>query len=212
MKSEVVLAMTFRQGSTSDPIEQIRTTVFLDTIKNIIATGVNCVVIYIDTEDTLIQHMQASGIVPLLQQSSGMGGVRREALSRAAEYFPDAKYICWIEPEKQNMVKFIFPMVQCMRNGNWCLGLFNRRSMKSYPAEQAHYYLFFRAVASKFLGRDVDYAFGPMMCERTMLPYFLSYESKYGDLWDSLLIPRLEIIKMVIRTERKRLILETTIG
>lgn len=159
MKSEVVLAMTFRQGSTR------------------------------------IQHMQASGIVPLLQQSSGIGGVRREALSRAAEYFPDAKYICWIEPEKQNMVKFIFPMVQCMRNGNWCLGLFNRRSMKSYPAEQAHYHLFFRAVASKFLGRDVDYAFGPMMCERTMLPYFLSYESKYGDLWDSLLIPRLEIIK-----------------
>lgn len=79
------------------------------------------------------------------------------------------------------------------------LGIFNRIDMVSYPPEQAYYYLFCRAVATHFVGFDIDYAFGPMVMTRIATQYFLDYRGEYGDKWDSILIPRLRIIKDGLR-------------
>src|SRR5262249_23040060 len=64
-----------------------------------------------------------------------------------------------------------------------------------YPAEQAYYYLFCRVAATKLVGFDLDYAFGPMMMSKPAIQYFLGYQGDYGDKWDSILIPRLRVIK-----------------
>ena len=70
----------------------------------------------------------------------------------------------------------------------------------SYPPEQSHYYQFCRAVATQFVGFDFDYAFGPMVITRSSASFFLNYNGKCGDKWDSILIPRLQIIKSGLKT------------
>lgn len=120
-----------------------------------------------------------------------MGSIRREALKKSKRY----EYICWIEPEKPDIIRFIPTLLQCMQKNNSVLGLFNRTDMNSYPPEQACYYLFCRYVASSLLGYDLDYGFGPMIMHKSIINYFSEYKSEYGDLWDSILVPRLRIIK-----------------
>lgn len=97
--------------------------------------------------------------------------------------------------KRPTIISHALATVEKMGQENSILGLFNRTSMESYPQEQAYYYLFCRTVASQLLGFDLDYAFGPMIITPKSIPYFLKYNGEYGDLWDSILIPRLRIIK-----------------
>jgi len=129
----------------------------------------------------------------------GMGNIRREAISAACSLFPDTEFCCWLEPEKPNLSIFIYPMVALMSEEKTELGMFNRVSMTSYPIEQAYYYLFCRAVASKLIGFDLDYAFGPMIMSKAATQYFLDYKGEYGDRWEAIMIPRLRIMKQGIR-------------
>lgn len=92
------------------------------------------------------------------------------------------------------MVRFAHALMTLMESEQSVLGLWNRNIMDSYPKEQACYYLFCRAVASRLVGWDLDYGFGPMILTPASLPYFLKYDGRYGDQWDSILVPRLQVI------------------
>lgn len=191
----IICVTAFRQGNPSNHIERIRAKVFFDTVRELSNVGLDLLVIYIDTEDIYLKDLQKQGVITVKQKSMGMGNIRREAIREAYSYFPCANYLCWLEPEKPDIIKFIFPMVHKMEKDKANLGMFNRNDMSSYPPEQSHYYQFCRAVATQFIGFDVDYAFGPMIITHSSASYFLGYRGEYGDKWDSILIPRLRIIK-----------------
>jgi len=191
---KVVCITTFRQGNLGNQIEEVRTKVFLDTATKLADTGLPLIVVFIETQQDVLDKSKELGLMLCLQQSVGMGNIRREAMLAALNACPNAKYLCWLEPEKPGMVRFIKPMYAKMEQEQSVLGMFNRIAMSSYPPEQAHYYLFCRAVATQLIGFDLDYAFGPMMVARLRASYFLEYRGEYGDKWDSILIPRLRII------------------
>jgi len=191
----IVCITTFRQGNPENNIEKVRTEVFFDTLKKMAEFGLSLMVLYIETQRPILKEMEKLGAILVLQQSNGMGNVRKEAILAALDRFPNIKHLCWLEPEKPDLVQFIGPLCAKMMREQSALGMFNRISMSSYPPEQAHYYLFCRAVASHLLGFDLDYAFGPMIITRPAASYFLKYQGEYGSKWDSILIPRLRIIK-----------------
>jgi hypothetical protein len=193
--NNVVCATTFRQGNPENPIERVRTEVFIDTAKKIANFGLPLVVVYIETQRQILDEVKRFSAILVPQQTSGMGNIRKEALLAALDRFPNAEYLCWLEPEKTDMVRFIEPMHARMTREQSALGMFKRMDMSSYPPEQTHYYLFCRAVASQLAGFDLDYAFGPMIMTRATTSYFLEYQGEYGNKWDSILIPRLRIIK-----------------
>ena len=193
--SEVVINVSFRQGSNDNPIERNRVGIFLNTIDNIVKAGISCVVLYVDTEDSLVSRIADKGITIREHATKGYGNNRREAMRFAAETFPNSQYLCCIEPEKTDMVRFVLPMLTYLQKNNFKLGLFNRTDMESYPEDQKYYYLYLRSAISSLLKFDLDYAFGPVVFHRDVLPYFLEYKSEHGDLWDSILAPRLRIIK-----------------
>lgn len=199
---DVVCVTTFREGDVVKQVEKIRSQVFMDTVTKLTATGLSVLAVHIDTSKKTLYKLAYQGVVLIEQSTSGMGNVRREALAASLKHFPDAKYICWLEPEKPDMAQFIAPMVQFMKQEQSVMGIFNRREMSSYPAEQAYYYLFCRSIASKLVGFDFDYAFGPMMLTPQTLQYFLEYESNFGDKWDSILVPRLRVIKAGLQLSR----------
>jgi len=192
---EVVAFTTIRQGNSLNDIEKVRSEVFLDTSKALYDWGIPCIAMSVDCDSSYRETIERFGVITLPQKTKGMGNVRREALQATLSLFSHASYFFWLEPEKPQMPRFVKPMLKLMKEKNAFLGLFNRMSVNSYPEEQAHYYLFCKAVASKLLDIDLDYAFGPMILSKNALPYFLDYESKHGDKWDSILIPRLRIIK-----------------
>ncbi len=188
--------MTFKQGSPNNSIEKTRSEVFFNTAQKILDKGHLLVVVYTETQEAVLKMLKQLGVIMIDQQATGIGNIRREALSKASEYFPEAQYFCWLEPEKPDLVQFIEPMAYKMQKEQSVFGIFNRTDMASYPPEQAYYYLFCRAVASQLIGFDIDYAFGPMMMTTKTISYFLKYSGdNYGDKWDSILVPRLHIIK-----------------
>lgn len=193
MNKNIVCVTTFRQGDATHPIERIRARVFMDTAAYLAASGLPLVALYTDTTTAYLRSLQELGVILVEQEAHGMGSIRREALQAAIFRFPEANQFCWLEPEKPDLVQFIEPLGSLMRTEGAVLGLFRREEMDSYPEEQAHYYLFCRAMARHPFGVDVDYAFGPMVIERSAMRYFLDYDGSYGDQWEAILIPRLRI-------------------
>jgi len=198
--NEIICVTTFRQGNSKNVIERTRSGVFLDTARRILEAGLALVVDHTETQSSVLRMLQQLGAVLIEQHTIGMGNIRREALSESRMHFPNARYFCWLEPEKPDLVRFIVPMANQMNKEQSDFGFFNRVNMAGYPTEQAHYYLFCRAVATNLLGFDIDYAFGPMVMTPVTMPYFLEYSGdRYGDKWDSILVPRLRIIKEGIK-------------
>lgn len=195
MSRKLVVVTTIRQGSDENPIEKIRAEVFLDTAIACADLNIKLVAVFKDCSNSYLKKLEDLGVTLFKQKSYGMGAVRREALMLGIKAFNDDCYYLWLEPEKPNfplLAKNIIPELN--RTGaEFCF--FNRKSMDSYPPEQAYYYLFCRAVATHLIGYDLDYAFGPMIVTKVSAPFFLNYSGEYGDLWDSILIPRLRIIR-----------------
>jgi hypothetical protein len=196
---DVVAFTTIRQGSPSVLVEKIRSEIFLDTAKALSVLDVPFVAVSTECDESYLAQLRHLGIITVPQSESGMGKIRRKALQVAMDKFPSASHCFWLESEKPDMPRFLETMIRLMRTEDAPLGLFNRISMDSYPEEQAHYYLFCRAVASKLVSFDLDYAFGPMVVSREGASYFLRYGGEYGDKWEAILIPRLRAIRQKVR-------------
>lgn len=176
-------------------MERIRAEIFLDTATACANLEIKLVAIFKDCSDSYLKRLEELDVLLFQQQTFGMGAVRREAIRIGLETFNDAEYYLWLEPEKPNFPVIAKSVLLELDQTNAKFCFFNRKSMESYPPEQAYYYLFCRAVASSLIGYDLDYAFGPMIITKRSAPFFLKYAGEYGDLWDSILIPRLRIIR-----------------
>lgn len=196
--SQLVAFTTIKYGSTE--VEKVRSRVFLDTAKNLKRLEIPCVALCGPCYDGYLEEVRKLHVITHHQEVEGMGTARREALRACLKQFPRREHFLWCEPEKPHLPQHAIRLWHRMRSQNAQLGLFNRVGMRSYPKEQACYYLFCRAVASKLIARDIDYAFGPMIITKITAPYFLEYVGEYGDLWDSILIPRLRIMHGGIST------------
>lgn len=130
MGSRVVCVTTFRQGSSNNPVELTRAEVFLDSAKNLNSLGIPCVALLKETQIDFIDSLKPLGIIPVNQQSMGMGNIRREAINAARSLFPNTEFYCWLEPEKPDLPRFISPMVTLMSQENSGIGLFNRIKIK----------------------------------------------------------------------------------
>lgn len=192
---KVVALTTIKYSDMLNPVEKVRSGVFLDTARNLSGLDIPCIAIYDECSDSYLQQVRELGVLIVPQSGQGMGVVRREAIRAGVTHYQNATYYAWLEPEKPNLPFHVESLVEAMQRDKSVLSLFNRVRMENYPEEQTNCYLFCRAVATYLLGFDLDYAFGPMVLTSQSIPFFLDYRGEYGDLWDSLFIPRLRIIK-----------------
>ncbi len=193
-KTRLVAVTTIQYGSFPRREQKTRSEVFLHTARHFQALGIPLVGITRDCADGYIQQVRARGVRVVEQKGVGMGSARREAMRAGLSLFPHAEHYLWLEPEKPDIAWHAMQLSDLMTTERTVLGLFNRANMNSYPPEQAQYYLFCRAIATTLLKKDIDYAFGPMILTKQSMEYFLKYEGDYGDVWDSILIPRLRVM------------------
>ena len=197
MNTNILAFTTISQGDPNNPIESTRAAVVLDTMKQLQIHNITCIVVFRDCEAIYLKQLQAHGAVLVQETMHGMGNSRREALQEAVLRASSNTHLFWLEPEKPDIPRYVSRMHQHMIEADVKLGLFNRtaHSMSSYPIEQSHYYQFCRAAASALAEFDIDYAFGPMMIHIDATTGFTTYNSKYDDLWDSILVPRIPFLK-----------------
>lgn len=175
--------------------ERIRVDLALATINQAREHGYGIVVVDGGSPEKFIYEMLDLNALVYHQENPGMGNARRQALRQAQDKTSLNGAVVWLEPEKCNLVSHIDPAADKVVNENYDLVMFRRDSLDSYPPEQAYMYKM-GALAFRYLtGIDCDFLFGPVALSNRSVDYFLAYKSDYGDVWDSIHIPKLHIIR-----------------
>lgn len=66
--------------------------------------------------------------------------------------------------------------------------------MESYPLVQQYIEPLGNAFWKEVTGTDLDMWIGPRTWKKELSDYFINYDGKYGDKWDSIFIPVMNII------------------
>jgi len=103
--------------------------------------------------------------------------------------------VVWLEPEKSTLVPLLRPAVDKIVTESYDLVMFRRKNLDSYPPEQIYTYKMVELAFKYLTNIECDFLFGPIALSKRSVDYFLAYKSKYGDVWDSIHIPKLYIIK-----------------
>lgn len=188
------LITTTTLAKFDQPAEKVRAECILKTIEEATTHGYPIVTIDGGSPKDFVQELRRLGAQVFSQQEPGMGNARRQALRQARELAPNGHAIIWMEPEKYTLIRELSDPVRTLTEGNYDLVMLRRNSLDSYPPEQAMAYQLI-ALATKYLtGIDSDFGWGPTLMSAGAVEYYLSYESRYGDLWDGIHCPKLQII------------------
>ena len=174
--------------------EKVRAACALKSIEAAREHGYSIIAIDGGSPDYYVEELKNRGAQVFKQEQPGMGNARRQALHQARELAPTGHAIVWMEPEKYPLVPELATPVQTLIDKRLDLVMLRRLSLESYPPEQAMSYQLI-ALAMKYLtGIDSDFGWGPTLMSADAVEYYLSYESAYGDLWDGIHCPKLQII------------------
>lgn len=188
-----VVITTTRLLSTTE-VESVRAMLAVRMITSARHAGYDVLALDAESEPTLLDGIRKTGTHIVDQTGEGMGVARREAFAAAESNFPNSDTFIWLEPEKATMIQHLQAAARHIASGTDFV-FFNRRSLESYPPEQAHAYALVRLAAQYILKLDLDFMFGPFAMSRAMIPHFVNYDGKYGDKWDSIHIPKLRAIR-----------------
>lgn len=192
-ENRIVIATT-TLNTDKTTYEKIRADLALKTIIEAKSHHFNVLIVDGGSSSVYVDRMIELGADVVSQEESGMGNARRQSLRLAREISDKHEAIVWLEPEKYTLIPFIAKVADKIIYHNNDMAMFRRRSLKSYPPEQEYTYKMV-ALAFKYLTNiESDFLFGPVALSRGAVDYFLSYKSKYGDVWDSIHIPKLHII------------------
>lgn len=125
----------------------------------------------------------------------GLGKGRRQGLQEVIDRWnPDVAF--WTEPEKTSMIGFLGNITIPITRGRACMVSPWRKDRSSYPPEQIASEEFGNICFEIATGCRLDAYCGPVALNRTVFDPFLRYNSDGSrtDLWDAMIIPRIEII------------------
>lgn len=145
------------------------------------------------TEEFLKEIEKYNNIKIFPELERGMGKSRRQVMKEA--YNSEKTFVTWTEPEKESYIDNIEMVGEYMQATNLDLVVPTRTSLDSYPTTQQYAEKFGNSVWKELTGTNLDMWGGMRMFKRDLTNYFLNYEGKYGDLWDSIFIPVMDAIK-----------------
>lgn len=196
MESEkrAILATTTYARST-DNYERIRARLALKTIFEARLQDYDIVVVDGGSPDDFIYNLLDLEAKVFQQEVPGMGNARRQALRLAKEASSNGDAVVWLEPEKYTLIPFIKSGTEKITSENYDLVMFRRANLDSYPPEQVHAYQMVQLAFRYLTNIDCDFLFGPVALSHRATDYFLAYRSEYGDMWDSIHIPKFHIMR-----------------
>jgi len=195
---KVVIATTTRY----EHLNEVRTKLALKTIDAANKNGFEIIVIDASEKSAIRDIFREQGARVYEQTVLGMGAGRRIAIKKAVDLAGPDGSVVWMEPEKYPFVPFISSLLLHMKKADIIVPA--RKSLKSYPVDQQHFEWLGNYLFEKLTGKALDVWFGPRIFRCDAARFFLNYDKKYGDKWESIFIPILQAIKeeaRVIRVE-----------
>lgn len=187
---KVVIATTTRYEDK----DETRAKLALATIKETVRCGHKIVVV--DSSSNNVKSLfKNKGAIVIPQKEEGMGLGRRQAILEAYDLAGPDGFVAWVEPEKYSFIMFLEQIADYMKHHSLDLVIPERKSLASYPLYQEYFETIGRIAFSMLTGKDLDMWFGPRVFKGPIAHFFLNYKGEYGDLWDSIFVPVLHIIK-----------------
>lgn len=175
--SQVVIATTTMYKGLKDHRAQVA----LRTIQQAVRHEHKIVVV--DNSPPGVKDMlTGAGAFVFQDEGNTMGQGRRQAI-RLALKVPGLDFVAWIEPEKDTVVQYLKSMTR------HDITVPRRASLSTYPALQQCAENFGNEAFHIRTKRALDMWFGPRVFHRSAAKFFLEYDGKYGDKWDSIFIP-----------------------
>lgn len=201
ISDKVAIATTtfYNPDSQSDTV---RAEIAKKLVRTATDMGYRIVIVDGGSSQELLREFEGYGGIVYQEEQKGMGKVRRQAIREA--YNTKRQIIAWTEPEKEDYIKEIMKTAVLVLEGNADLVVPRRKSMESYPTSQQLAEPLGNLFWEHLTGHSLDVWFGPRTWKREISDYFLKYDGKYGDKWDSIFIPVMDAIiqgKKVIGVE-----------
>lgn len=189
--SNLVIATTtyYKLDNESD---LIRYKLSLQMFTKAKSKGYEVVVVDGGSSSEIITTYNQLGVHVFSQKDKGIGNSRREAIVEAQKL--TTQYICWTEPEKVSLIESLDTVVEYMHNNNVDIIIPKRSSLSSYPLFQQKEEELLNMFWNNLTGKDFDICFGPRVFRKELSSYFLDYKGKYGDKWDSIFIPVINVL------------------
>lgn len=144
------------------------------------------------SDEGLLTEMCALGATIVKQSGKTLGAARRQAIALGAR--SSAEVLVYTEIEKDTLIEALPAVTAPFLDGRAQMVVPERRSMQTYPEFQRESEKLLNKLISATTGVSLDYAFGPRIFRRADASYFLNYDGRYGDSWDSIFIPVLRAI------------------
>lgn len=187
----VVCSLTSYKRSNS--LETSRAALATRTFEKIKAIGIRIIVIDDNSEKEFIDAFEKTGAEVVQQKGTTYGSGRRQAIR--AGYSTCKPVIVLMEPEKYTFVPHILETARLILSGNADIVIPKRKSLSSYPYAQRHIEKYGNAVWKLVTGTNLDAWFGPHIIGRGSSHIYTNYDGKYGDLWDSTVVPLIDAIR-----------------
>lgn len=200
---KIVIATT----TLYDSLKNYRVELALKTIHEACKTGLRIVVLDAGSPIELHRVMSSFGahVIPS-QHATTMGTQRRRVLAQAAEDAGPDGAVIWMEPEKWPLIHDIKQLAEPVMSGKADMAMASRSpaGWETHPLEQVYVErfgnrFFNRLVASRTHDVSFDVWFAPFAVNRAALQPFLLYDGEFGDRWDAIHIPRLNVIAEGLR-------------
>jgi len=169
-----------------------RTVLGREMIKKAIKMGYLTVVVDNGPSDKFVREAQSYGAITDYVPGLKMGEQRRHAFQMARDL--GKQVIAWTEPEKTTYLGEIVKTAEPILNGEGQIVIPGRRNLDSYPTIQRELEPIGVSFFKELTGHDLDLWLGSRSWDASMSDYFLDYDGKYGDLWESINIPVLRAI------------------
>ena len=190
--ADKVVLVTSTMYDLNKASDRTRSVIALESIAEAYRRGYEMIIYDSDSPRHLLQMFSEAGARVIASTSKTMGGKRREAIADALK--TEKPVIAYFEPEKTSYVPEIEKTAIPILAGEADATIARRRSLKSYPLFQQQAELLGNMFWERITGHELDMWFGPRTFSREAAHYFLDYQGAYGDRWEALAIPILDMI------------------
>ncbi len=194
---KIVIATT-TSYSLQDESSYIRSELAIELITKAKNLGYEIVVVDNHSSEGFLQQLKNNNINYLEQLGSSMGEGKRDAIRESIRL---ADVVCLTEPEKVSLLDSIQIITEPIINRKADMVIPKRKSLSTYPHFQQSTEIKLNSVWKKVTAIELDISFGPRIFSREMANYFLNYQSKYGDRWESIFLPVIDAVK-----DRKKIV------
>lgn len=144
-----------------------------------------------------INEIKSLGVKVSPQKEKGLGSSRRQAFKEA--YESGKEIIIWTEPEKESFIPEIEKVIKPILENKADVVIPKRKSLSTYPIAQQYIESFGNAFWKELTSTNLDMWGGMRVLKRDLCKYFIDYNGEYGDKWENLLLP---IMNMIVDKKR----------